>query len=69
MKKICIDHNHTTGVARGLLCGNCNSMIGLAKEDPETLRAAARYVEWFNYGVVDPMDAMRHSKMEFLDDW
>jgi hypothetical protein len=40
-----VDHNHDTGVVRGLLCGNCNRMIGLAFDDPETLRLAAEYLE------------------------
>lgn len=40
-----VDHNHQTGVVRGVLCHRCNLMIGLAKERPERLRAAASYLE------------------------
>lgn len=39
-----IDHDHATGRVRGLLCGNCNTMIGLAGEDPEILRKAIEYL-------------------------
>jgi hypothetical protein len=39
-----IDHDHITGRVRGLLCGRCNSAIGMLQDDPEIIRAAARYV-------------------------
>jgi len=40
-----VDHCHTTNRIRALLCGSCNGMLGLAKDSPETLRAAADYIE------------------------
>lgn len=40
-----IDHDHTSLKVRGMLCGRCNRMIGLANEKPETLRAAGAYIE------------------------
>lgn len=45
VKEMHVDHNHETGVIRDLLCYRCNSMLGSAKETPETLRAAADYLE------------------------
>src|SRR3990167_1364689 len=39
-----IDHDHETGVIRGLLCYRCNNGIGLLG-DPAALRAAADYLE------------------------
>lgn len=42
-----IDHCHTTGQVRGILCGNCNKMLGLAKDSPTSLRNAASYLERF----------------------
>jgi hypothetical protein len=43
-KSLHIDHNHTTGKVRGLLCHNCNVLIGHAKEDREILLSAIGYL-------------------------
>lgn len=40
-----IDHCHTTGKIRGLLCNNCNAALGLAKDNPDTLRLMIYYLE------------------------
>lgn len=42
--RFCVDHNHDTGVIRGLLCTNCNTMLGMAKDSPERLDAGAKYL-------------------------
>ncbi len=48
-KSFFIDHNHKTNQVRGLLCRECNLMIGHAKDDPDILREAIRYLEeWEN---------------------
>lgn len=39
-----IDHCHATGKVRGLLCGKCNALLGLADENPATLLAAVEYL-------------------------
>lgn len=40
-----VDHNHDTKKVRGLLCSNCNTILGYAKENIETLKAAIDYLE------------------------
>ena len=39
-----IDHDHLTGVVRGVLCHHCNTMLGLALDNPEILRRAFEYL-------------------------
>lgn len=40
-----VDHDHETGTVRGLLCYQCNIVLGLVKDDPKVLRNLATYVE------------------------
>ena len=43
-EKLHIDHCHTHGHVRGLLCGNCNRALGLLKENTKSLEAAIAYL-------------------------
>lgn len=44
-RRLAIDHCHTSGKIRGLLCNPCNRGIGLLKDSPEIIRAAAVYLD------------------------
>jgi hypothetical protein len=44
-EKLVVDHDHSTGKIRKLLCHNCNRGLGLLMDNPELLRKAASYVE------------------------
>lgn len=40
-----IDHNHETGVFRGVLCSGCNRGLGYFKDNSELLLKAAEYLK------------------------
>lgn len=40
-----IDHDHVSGVVRGILCNSCNVSLGLMNEDANRLRALIDYIE------------------------
>ncbi|MET9967588.1 endonuclease VII domain-containing protein [Streptomyces sp. NPDC006356] len=40
-----VDHCHKTGRVRGVLCFNCNSGLGLLRDDPDVINRAADYLE------------------------
>ena len=44
LASLCIDHNHTTGQVRGLLCHSCNTAIGKMKDDITLLQSAIDYL-------------------------
>lgn len=44
-RRLSVDHDHTSGKVRGLLCASCNFAIGNMGDDPDKLRAAANYLE------------------------
>lgn len=43
-KSIHVDHNHLTGNVRGLLCKQCNSALGYAKDNTNTLSRMIDYI-------------------------
>lgn len=47
-EKLHVDHCHTTGKARGLICKNCNNSLGLIKENIETLEMMIEYIKKYN---------------------
>ena len=44
-KTLHVDHDHSTGEIRGVLCFLCNSAIGKLKDSAALLRKAAEYIE------------------------
>lgn len=43
--KLVVDHDHTTGAVRGLLCHNCNRALGLLHDSEKNLLNAVDYLK------------------------
>ncbi len=43
-KRLSVDHDHRTGLFRGLLCDRCNTLLGKADDNALVLRAAIDYL-------------------------
>ena len=49
-----LDHCHTTGLIRGMLCDNCNRGLGYFYDKPDVLESAAGYLKHYNkkFGLI-----------------
>jgi hypothetical protein len=45
IRMLAVDHNHTTGQVRGLLCTKCNTALGLLREDKSIIIKALAYLD------------------------
>lgn len=41
----CVDHDHSSGEVRGILCHNCNVGIGNLQDSTTILKSAIKYLE------------------------
>jgi hypothetical protein len=48
MDKKCIDHDHLTGKVRGIVCQNCNIVLGHAKDNVDILNKCIKYLNESN---------------------
>lgn len=45
--RLYMDHDHSTGKFRALLCNGCNSALGFLKENPDRISGLREYIEQF----------------------
>lgn len=46
-----IDHCHRTGKVRGILCSDCNKLLGMSRENIQTLKNAISYIRKYQESV------------------
>lgn len=46
-KKLSVDHCHKTGKIRGLLCNQCNTGLGMFRDNIQLLIGAIKYLNMF----------------------
>jgi hypothetical protein len=44
-KKVCIDHDHQTGLVRGILCSSCNISLGVFGDNIEGIMKVVDYLK------------------------
>ncbi len=47
-RRAAVDHNHSTGKVRGLLCDSCNTLIGKLEKLPHLLQNVNKYLNKYN---------------------
>lgn len=64
-----VDHCHSTGRIRGLLCRHCNSGVGSMSDDAAIARSAASYISKKKHNPVEPPPAKseRRTKVFAID--
>ncbi len=55
-RRFAVDHDHQTGMVRGLLCTRCNNALGCLQDDPELLDRAAQYIRESLVGTTPPKE-------------
>lgn len=54
-----VDHDHSTGAVRAILCFRCNNALADFQEDPKLLRKAAIYLDRHTPGVAEEVELAR----------
>lgn len=60
-RRLSVDHDHATGLVRGLLCRPCNTFLGHARDKITFFRRCIRYL------VTTPYSLMREGDKSWVD--
>jgi len=47
-RRLAVDHDHDTGIIRGILCSHCNNALGMVDDNIETLHNMIKYLKGDN---------------------
>lgn len=61
-ESLVVDHCHTTGKVRGLLCNLCNTALGSFRDSPEILTSAIEYLTRSSSGATSTMSSQQSSE-------
>lgn len=61
-KKLFVDHCHTSGEVRGLLCHRCNAALGLLREDKEIAIRLINYIDKYEF-LKNPQNLTNKEKL------
>lgn len=60
----CVDHEHSTGLVRGILCRGCNVGLGFLKDDINVILEAANYLARHEASVLKVLERIKANSKE-----
>lgn len=66
-KAMCVDHDHSTGEVRGILCRRCNALLGLIEDDTARLARAIQYLNSSRNKVHQSSNELRESPLKTVN--